>query len=117
PFFISWQHVGMTRFSNPACRNPLSGNEHFVELPNRILRNTVEQLLFSLVNVTAFATLVPERYLCLVPYLVFLFVLGRIVFMVGNMIHPKHRVYGVILTFMPTTVVFNYNLAKLSGFM
>src|SRR5699024_11831036 len=36
--------------------------------------------------------------LCLVPYLVFLFVLGRIAFLVGYMIHPKHRVYGVMMT-------------------
>lgn len=113
PFFLSLNHVTHIRVTNSKARNPLAGNEHLVERANRVLRNTTEQLIFSFINITAFSTLAPTKYLCLLPLLVAFFVLGRLLFAAGYLFgHPKHRVYGVAMTMLPTVVIFHYNLVK-----
>lgn len=116
PFFLSLNHVTHIRLTNSKARNPLAGNEHLVERANRVLRNTTEQLIFSFINITAFSTLAPAKYLCLLPLLVAFFVFGRLLFAAGYLLgHPKHRVYGVVMTMLPTVVLFHYNLVKVVG--
>ncbi len=116
PFFLSLNHVTHIRLTNSKARNPLAGNEHLVERANRVLRNTTEQLVFSFINITAFSTLAPQKYLCLLPLLVAFFVVGRLLFAAGYLFgHPKHRVYGVVMTMLPTVVLFHYNLIKVVG--
>ena len=101
------------RFTNPAAANPLSGNEAAVAIANRILTNTVEQLVLFLPNLALFSILISKERLCLVPFVVAVFTVGRLVYLIGYTIHPQHRVFGFSWTFSSSMSIFWYNLIKM----
>lgn len=109
PLLFSLVFVIHCRITGPAL-NPLSGNEHYVKVASRILVNTFEQYLFHAINLLVFSTLVSERYFFLLPLTVAIFVLGRLAFAVGYLIHPVHRQFGFIWTFFPSLGIFLANL-------
>ena len=111
---LSMFHVMSFRISNINLRNPLSGHEFYVEKANRILLNTVEQLPLYLVNIFVFAIVSGSAFFW-VPFLVACFTIGRITFLIGYTIHPQHRVFGFVWTFVPVMLVFIYNLCKVFG--
>ena len=97
------------------ARNPLSGNESFVEKPVRILTNTLEQFIFNVANQLILATYLPAHNMHVIPFFVFMFTFGRIAFMIGYNINPKYRTFGFTLTFLPSFLLFNFNLLHTSG--
>ena len=112
PLFLSLLHVMLTRLINPLARNPLSGNEHLVEIGNRILSNTVEHFLLFMVNMFAFTFFIQNVhfYYYMSIFLTFTFLAGRIAFLCGYLIHPKYRAYGFIFHFVPTIILYGSNL-------
>lgn len=114
PLFISLNEVMFTRLFTPAL-NPLSGNEKLVEKSVRILTNTVEQLLLNVINQLILATFIPVDFLFIIPFLVFLFTVGRITFLIGYSVHPKYRTIGFILTFVPSFVLLAVNILYVTG--
>ena len=116
PIFVSLFHVFHCRISNgTAALNPLSGNEHLVEKANRILHNTVEQILLHIINLLVFSVIIPPGATFMIRYIVFLFTVGRLIYWAGYTLNPVHRSPGFILTFLPTMIVFGYNLARVNG--
>jgi len=102
-------HVSLTRLTTVAI-NPLSNNEHLVEVASRILGNTVEQYLLNAVNQLILSTHVNEAHLKIIPLLSVTFLLGRILFAVGYIRSPAYRTLGFVITFLPTLAILGYNI-------
>ena len=93
--------------------NPIDGNaEHLVELPNRILRNHIEQFSLHALGVLALTTYLDENCMSDIPVLVAMFFIGRILFTIGYISSPDNRGFGFFITFMPTLVTYGYCLYK-----
>lgn len=114
PFWFLIRYVIHGRIFSEAI-NPMSGNEHLVAMGNNILRNTLEQFLFASVNQLILATHLPPDYLHVIPFLVFFFTFGRILFFLGYRIHPYYRSTGFVCTLLPSTLAFFANIAYASG--
>lgn len=106
---VSWLHVSLTR-ALTAAANPLARHEGLVELPNRILTNTLEQVVLSALNTLILATWLPEEKLRILPLISTTFILGRITFALGYLLNPWWRSFGVILTTVPTIGMTGYNV-------
>jgi len=106
---ISVLHVSLTRAFTLAV-NPLSGNEALVEVGNRVLTNTIEQYILTVVNQLILATHVTEAHLRYIPLISGTFLLGRIAFLVGYIKSPNYRGLGFNLTFMPVLAMTAANM-------
>jgi uncharacterized MAPEG superfamily protein len=102
-------HVSLLRFFTLAI-NPLSGNEHHIEKASRILINTLEQYILTLINQLILSTHLPESHLKLIPLITVTFVLGRILFTAGYLRSPVFRSLGFCVTFLPTLAALGYNV-------
>lgn len=79
--------------------DPTSGADpRFVDVSRRILTNTLEQsLVFALAALTM-AAVTPAGQLGLLGALTVLFVIARVAFWIGYLIHPLYRYAGFALT-------------------
>ena len=91
-----------------AAINPLTGHEHFVEVANRILRNTVEQFLLHAVGLVTLSTFLRADSMVAVPMFVSLFVIGRLVYWWGYSRNAMWRGPGWEITVFPTTGLYIY---------
>jgi len=107
---ISIFHVTYYRYTNPAARNPLSGNEHVVALSHKVLANTIEQFIIHAGNIIILSTYLSEDRLRLLPLITALFFIGRIAFLIGYEISPNHRSFGFALSFIPNVGALGYNI-------
>jgi len=105
---LSIQRVAWTRLWTRAI-NPLAGYDYLVEKSTRILTNTLEQFLVSFVNQLILATWVSEDKLKFIPLINFYFLLGRICFMIGYHIDPKHRTFGFVVAGIPNVIMTGFN--------
>lgn len=103
-------NISRMRFRNPGAKNPLSGNEHLIQVSLKIANNTIEQFLLHLGNQLILATYLPEDKLRLLPLLAIYFFLGRITFLIGYSMNHNYRAYGFLLTFIPTFGAIGYNI-------
>ena len=94
--FYTIMQVGNKRGSTPAS-NPLSGNEHYLQLEKNILTNTLEQSTLAFFLLLALTVYLEQAEMKLVPLFVLSFVVGRILFIVGYKINPKFRVCGIMV--------------------
>ena len=106
---ISVLHISLTRAFTLAV-NLLSGNEHLVEVGNRVLTNTIEQYILTAVNQLILATHVAEAHLRFIPLISVTFLLGRILFLAGYLRSPNYRGLGFNLTFLPTLAMTAANI-------
>lgn len=111
PFYINIIHVIYKRLSSRAI-NPMSGFEKVVEMRAKTLTNTLEQYVFCFVNQMILSTLLPQEKLFAIPYLVFCFTFGRIIFMIG---YPRYRGIGFSLGFLSHTLALHVNFLLVSG--
>ncbi|XP_061193045.1 transmembrane protein 79-like [Saccostrea echinata] len=89
--------------------DPINGGaEHLIEVPNRILRNTVEQYFLHMAGVLTLSTILDASSLKVIPILAGLFLLGRFTYGVGYSQSPFNRSFGFIMTFIPTLLVYVY---------
>ena len=103
--FFMVMDVGRIR-GQTAAINPLTGHEHFVEVANNILRNTVEQFLLHAIGLVTLSTYLREDRMIAVPLLVSLFVIGRLVYWWGYSRKAMWRGPGMVMTFFPTMGVY-----------
>lgn len=79
---------------------PLSGKEHLLELQKNICTNTIEQCcVFSFGLLALGATVQTPEQMRFIPTAAMLFLLGRILFMVGYSIRPEYRGFGMSINF------------------
>jgi hypothetical protein len=92
PLIIAIIAVIDRRFSTIAA-NPMDPRGHaFVERRQRILQNTLEQLIIKLILSLALCTVLRSNELMILPVFTFLFVLGRFTFALG---YPNYRSLGM----------------------
>ena len=100
--------VGNKRGTTPAL-NPLSGNEHYLQLEKQMLANTLEQfLVFFLLSLTLITYLEPSE-MRIVPLYTIVFVVGRILFRIGYSIGPQYRSAGMFMAFSSTVFMIGLN--------
>ncbi|CAG2255423.1 unnamed protein product [Mytilus edulis] len=81
---------------NTDAIDPLNGEaENLVELPNRILRNTIEQFLLHASAVLTYSTFLDESNMNNIPFMVMRFILGRLFYAVGYSSDPMHRFFWI----------------------
>ncbi|EDO49563.1 predicted protein [Nematostella vectensis] len=108
---IVW--VARTRFSTAAI-NPLDKSaKQFVEIPQKYLKNTVEQFVLHFVASLVLTTYLTAEQMFVVPVLVGIFVTGRLCFAVGYKIHFSARGFGFALTWLPTVAIIMYCLYRM----
>ena len=110
--------VGAKRGSTGA-ENPLAGKEHLLQTEKNVLANTVEQLLVFLFLVVTLTTYLEPSEMRIIPLYSLAFIVGRVLFMIGYSISPKHRSYGIAINFFTTFFFIGYifYLIYLRGFV
>ncbi|KAH9400264.1 hypothetical protein TYRP_001825 [Tyrophagus putrescentiae] len=108
---ISMYYVIYHRLGTPAL-DPTKGYESLVQNAKNILTNSVEHgLVFTFSLLIAATDLTPELCRRLVPTLNLLYILGRLLYLIG---YPCNRSFGfTILNFTIITTV-SYNLYQLA---
>jgi hypothetical protein len=81
-----------------------------LEINLRYNQNTIEQAFLAAIAWTGLAIALPHDRLVLIPAMACLFVVGRIAFWIGYLIHPTGRTFGMTLTVIPTLVAFAWLL-------
>ncbi|VDI64252.1 Hypothetical predicted protein [Mytilus galloprovincialis] len=100
--------VGSVRGSTKAIDPVNGGGESLVEVPNRILRNTVEQFFLHMIALLTLSSFLDEGSMKAIPILTFIFILGRILFYFGYTYDPIYRGLGFASTFLPTIATYLY---------
>jgi hypothetical protein len=73
-----------------------------LEINLRYNQNTLEQVVLACLAWASLATTLPIAQLTLIPAMASLFALGRGTFWIGYLIHPMGRVFGMVVTMVPT---------------
>src|SRR5579863_10613732 len=81
-----------------------------IEIDQRYLQNTMEQLVLAIVAHLALVTIVAPESIRAVAVLVMLFVIGRIMFWFGYHRSGPARAFGFATTFYPTVAVYVFVL-------
>jgi hypothetical protein len=85
-----------------------------IEIDQRYLQNTMEQLVLALVAHLALVTIVAPESIRAVAILVMLFVIGRIAFWFGYHRSGPARAFGFGATFYPTVAVYAFLLFRMA---
>ena len=103
--FAGIKRVAIKR-AQTGAGDPLSGNEHFVQVHKNYTTNTLEQFVLglSLMLIIAAYTDNPQ-VLRLLPVYSFVFTFGRIVFWVGYSIGSIYRAVGMIANFTSSNIM------------
>ena len=105
-----------TGFGRAVTRSgdPTVGADHrYVDISRRVLTNTVEQsLVFALAALTM-AAVTPAGQLGLLGSLTILFVIARVAFWIGYLIHPFYRYAGFALTAEINVVILVWDVVHL----
>lgn len=89
--------------------NPIEDTEsRAYRVAQRALSNTVEQTLIFLPALTALSTLLPVASLGALSLATALFVVGRLLFWAGYVVHPYARAPGMAMTFTVNLVVLGW---------
>ena len=83
-----------TRSGDPTA----SADSRYVEISRRVLTNSVEQSLIFALAALAMGAVTPAGQLGLLGSLTVLFVIARVAFWIGYLIHPFYRYAGFALT-------------------
>ncbi|HEY1612593.1 MAG TPA: MAPEG family protein [Rhizomicrobium sp.] len=94
---------GFYRDAIDGTRTPAN---HGLEINLRYNQNTLEQTVLAAIAWAGLALALPHDRLVLIPAMAWLFVIGRLTFWVGYLIYPVGRVFGMVLTVMPTLIAF-----------
>ena len=107
---IFWHVVALTRGFTDAT-NPMSGNEHLMEMKKNILTNSMEQfVIFMAAQMCLVSWINGKSTQVIIPLINILFVVGRILFWLG---YPKRRSAGMAMTLIPSIIISVYCLFQL----
>lgn len=84
-----------------------------IEIDQRYLQNTLEQLVLAIVAHLALVTIVVPESIRAVAVLVALFVIGRVTFWIGYHYSGPARAFGFATTFYPTVAVYAYVASRI----
>eukprot|EP00094_Tigriopus_californicus_P004710 TCALIF_04531-PA protein Name:"Protein of unknown function" AED:0.00 eAED:0.00 QI:204/1/1/1/0.33/0.75/4/0/211 len=96
--------------------NPMNpATVKFVEVENRVLTNSVEQLILFLGTTIILTTYLKENQMALIPILIITWCFGRLLFGYGYIYHPIYRApgfainYGIVLTLSAALFYFTFS--------
>jgi hypothetical protein len=110
--------AGVARIANRRFFRPdaiAGGAAPSVEIDQRYLQNTLEQLVLAIVAHLALVTIVAPESIRAVAVLVMLFVIGRVTFWIGYHYSGPARAFGFGTTFYPTVAVYVYVVSRLAS--
>jgi hypothetical protein len=84
-----------------------------LEITLRYNQNTLEQLVLAAIAWTGIALTVSPDQTLVIPALACLFVLGRITFWIGYLLHPQARAFGMVVTALPTFAAYGWLIVRL----
>ena len=84
-----------------------------IEIEQRYVENTLEQLVLAMVAHLVLVVVVPDDSIRVVAILVMLFVIGRATFWLGYHISGPARAFGFATTFYPTVAVYVYVVSRI----
>ncbi len=79
---------------------------HYLEITLRYNQNTLEQAVLAAIAWLGLAARAPHAWLAFIPAMAGLFVVGRVTFWIGYLLHPVARAFGMVLTALPTLVAY-----------
>lgn len=98
------------RIIHPSALNPLASGEMYTRREQNILRNSLEQIVISIISQVIMLTyLEGEQVSRLIPMINVLFFVGRITFWIG---YPLYRTFGFVLTFLPSFLMVFFSLYR-----
>jgi uncharacterized MAPEG superfamily protein len=95
-----------TRSGDPT----VGADSRYVDISRRVLTNSVEQSLVFALAALAMAAVTPAGQLGLLGSLTILFVVARVAFWIGYLIHPFYRYAGFALTAEVNIVILVWDL-------
>jgi hypothetical protein len=98
--------VANRRFFSPDAI--VGGTSPSIEIDQRYLQNTLEQLVLAITAHLALVTIVAPESIRAVAVLVMLFVIGRLTFWIGYHRSGPTRAFGFATTFYPTVAVYAF---------
>lgn len=98
------------RFQSSAINPVLGRGEHIIEIHQRYIRNTTEQLVMHVIGQFVLCTYLTSQSLVIIPVCSVLFVIGRMTFWVGYIREPLKRIFGFMITFSVTSGCLLYSL-------
>lgn len=106
--------IANARFLNATAidGNPVPENYGFM-INQRYLQNTLEQSVLAAFVWLSCAVVHPAVASILIPYLAWMFLIGRASFWIGYRISPPARAFGMALTVYPTVVTLIWTLIGL----
>jgi len=108
--------TGNTRFfSAEAIDGTRKPESNSLEINLRYNQNTLEQTVLAAIAWPLLALWLPLHQLGLIPVLSTLFGIGRAAFLIGYMIAPWARAFGMGLTFYPTVVALVWLVVRAVG--
>ena len=111
--FLMTMATGLGRFFGGGADPTLNADSRYVDISRRVLTNTVEQSLIFAMAALAMAALTPAGQLGLLGSLVILFVIARLAFWVGYLLHPLYREVGMAVTFQINAVIIIWDIVHL----
>lgn len=93
-------------FYKDAIDGTRTPENHGLEINLRYNINTIEQVVLAAIAWCGLAVTLPYHQLLVIPAMALLFVVGRITFWVGYLIHPMGRDFGMTLTVFPTLLAY-----------
>ena len=113
PLIVAVFTVIHVRISTIAV-NPMHPRaDPLVEKPQRILQNTLEQLLIKVILSFALCTVLRPEQLIILPMFTVLFLIGRLTFALG---YPNYRSFGMGMNLFSASIVTLFLLARLLFF-
>ncbi len=91
------------------------GSASSIEIDQRYIQNTLEQLVLAIVAHLALVTIVAPESIRAVAVLVMLFVIGRITFWFGYHRSGPARAFGFGTTFYPTVAVYVFLISRIAA--
>jgi len=85
-----------------------------VTIDKAILQNTFEQVLLAIIAYQSLEKMTPNLAILLIPTFVFLFMIGRILFILGYKKGAGSRALGFGLTFYPTVIAYIVVIGKIT---
>ena len=80
--------------------DPMSGNDHLTEVDQRLLQNTIEQTLLSILSqFMILGVMTAQETLKVIPFINIWFVVGRLLFWGG---YPRYRTFGFCFSMVPS---------------
>ena len=110
--FHSLLVVILKRFRTIAW-DPMAGNDHLTEVDQRILQNTMEQTLLTVIcQLMMMAVMKPIETLKVIPFINLWFIVGRFLFWAG---YPRYRTFGFCFSMVPAFFAIKFVWFRILG--